>query len=180
VTRDWRRDRPGDGDEHSDDANVAWPGKRSLIEGPADRHVDPGKRSLTQSIPGPRGDAGQRMPADSRTQNTRAAGTSSSSPDLHTTQPKPTVPDELPGGAKFDSAKWTKSVHPKTTFDDPGPFLAEAEQAWISWQAKQNATPAAARTITMLSPGGVVFGGYLRSLRPPWHLTTIFVEKSWF
>lgn len=86
---------------------------------------------------------------------------------------------ELPGEAGFDASKWTKSTEPKTTFDNPQAFLREAEGAWTNWLTKQGANRVLKRQIEMTSPGGVIFGGYVKSDLPPFELTTIFVEASW-
>jgi hypothetical protein len=87
--------------------------------------------------------------------------------------------DQAPGGSAFDPAKWTRSTKPKTTFDDSSAFLAEAEAAWRAWLASGATPDPGTRAIVMTSPAGIEFGGFVKSLTPPYELATIFIEASW-
>ena len=49
-------------------------------------------------------------------------------------RPAPGAAD-APGGGAFDASKWTRSIQPKTTFDDSAVFLRESEAAWKAWLA---------------------------------------------
>ena len=91
---------------------------------------------------------------------------------------KPTAAEELPGGSKFDSTKWQLSTQPKTTFDDPGAFLRDAEAGWSTWQSS-GAAPGADRGITF-TQNGIVFGGFVEAPTSPYKLSTLFIEASWF
>jgi hypothetical protein len=106
---------------------------------------------------------------------------------------KPTSPDELPGGSKFDASKWTRSDQPKCTADDPATYLREADGAWRWWFERHNGVDPAVDDIAVAgaersfggpagnepatSPNGVVFAGFYE--KGPSRIITIFPDESW-
>jgi hypothetical protein len=107
---------------------------------------------------------------------------------------KPSHPDELPGGSKFDAGKWTRSDQPKCTADDPATYLREADAAWRGWFERHNGQPPGAVDDIAVagsersfggpagnepatSPNGVVFAGFYE--KGPTRIVTIFPDEGW-
>lgn len=85
---------------------------------------------------------------------------------------------EAPGGAKFDASKWTPLSDPKTTFDDPAAFIADAEQGFEAWRATAGSSVSDPK-IKFTTPGGVDVIGYLKSKTAPYELLSIFPDSAW-
>jgi hypothetical protein len=82
---------------------------------------------------------------------------------------------EAPGGAKFDASKWTPIEDPKTTFDDPAAFIADAEAGYAAWVAGGGTPGAGGGKFTFTTPGGVAIIGYA----PGGVLGSIFPDGAW-
>ncbi|HEX8113830.1 MAG TPA: hypothetical protein VF516_39130, partial [Kofleriaceae bacterium] len=85
---------------------------------------------------------------------------------------------EAPGGARFDASKWNPLGDPKTTFDDPAAFIADAEQGFEMWQQTAGSS-VPNKKIKFTTPGGVEVIGYLESKTAPYKLLSIFPDSAW-
>lgn len=84
---------------------------------------------------------------------------------------------EGPGGAKFDASKWTKVDDPKTTFDDPAAFIADAEAGYHAWLAAH--TGAMPNKVLFTSPGGIDCQAYVANTEPGTPVTSVFPRDAW-
>jgi hypothetical protein len=82
---------------------------------------------------------------------------------------------EAPGGAAFDASKWTPISDPKTTFDDPAAFIADAEAGYAAWLAGGGTPGIGGGKFTFTTPGGVAIIGYA----PGGVVGSIFPDGAW-
>lgn len=86
---------------------------------------------------------------------------------------------DFPTDKPFNPAGWIKTPMPKTTFDDAGAFLREAEDAFARW-VDAGATPGSNGTWSAVSANGIPIAGYLQAGAATPTPTTAFVEAMWF
>jgi hypothetical protein len=92
-------------------------------------------------------------------------------------KPKRGAP-EAPGGSKFDAKDWQLAGDPKTTFDNPSAFFADAEAGYRKWlQTAPN--PLLDQTIQFTTPAGVEITAYIDNRTPPFVINSMFPEGTW-